>query len=142
MAWELGWHAIQKRISIPMRDCDGNLVGISGRAWPLHREPKYLHPKGFRRDLFLYGEHRIVKGKPAKLVEGQFDVENLVNFGYENVLGVLGSYVSKFHIKKLKEWFPSVAIIPDGDKAGRDGARVSAQMIEKRLPVTIFEVSG
>ena len=101
VAWELGWHEEKRRISIPIRDVDGNLVAVSGRAWPPQRKPKYLHTKGFRRDFYLYGEHKVVKGEPAILVEGQFDAVMLAQHGFVNVFAILGSYVSRFQVEKL-----------------------------------------
>lgn len=138
--WEIGWHEKKSRISIPIRDCEEKLVGISGRAWPKERKPKYLHSEGFHRDYYLFGEYRVQKGKPAILVEGQFDAIKLHQFGYMNVFALLGSYISPMHIEKLAQWCPSVRIVPDGDEAGRKGAEVSAKNIEKKLPVAIVQV--
>jgi hypothetical protein len=138
--WEIGWHDAQQRISIPMRDCEGSLVGISGRAWPPSRKPKYLHPTGFRRDLYLFGEHRLVKGFPAILVEGQFDVMKLDSFGFVNVFGLMGSYIAELHVQKLVRWCSNVVIVPDGDKAGRSGAEVSRSLLAKRIPTTVVNI--
>jgi hypothetical protein len=136
--WEILWHAEQRRIAIPIRDVEGNLVAISGRAWPPQRKPKYMHTKGYKRDFYLYGEHRLVPSKPAILVEGQFDVLNLAQFGYVNVFAILGSYISRFQVEKLKKWCPSARVLGDGDDAGRKGAESSAKMISLRVPaVTI-----
>lgn len=138
--WELLWHVYARRITLPIRDVDGNLVAISGRAWPPKRKPKYLHTKGFRRDFYLYGEHRLVKGLPAILVEGQFDAVLLSQYGFVNVFALLGSYISRFQIRKLIEWCPSVRILPDGDDAGRKGAKVTCDQLAKRVPTTVLDV--
>lgn len=132
--WEILWSEEQRRIAIPIRDVEGNLVAISGRAWPPNRKPKYLHTKGYKRDYYLYGEHRVVKGKPAILVEGQFDAVVLSQHGYVNVFAVLGSYVSAMQVEKLVQWCPSVRVLGDGDDAGRKGAQASADMISRRIP--------
>ena len=138
--WELLWSEDARRITIPIRDVDGNLIAISGRAWPPQRKPKYLHTKGFRRDYYLYGEHRLVKGKPAILVEGQFDAVLLSQYGFVNVFALLGSYISRFQIRKLTEWCPSIRILPDGDEAGRKGAKVSSDQLSSRVPTTVLNV--
>lgn len=138
--WELAWHADQRRISIPIRDVDGNLVAISGRAWPPSRKPKYLHTTGYKRDFYLYGEHRVVKGEPAILVEGQFDAVLLSQYGYKNVFAVLGSYVSQMQIEKLVKWCSSVRVLGDGDEAGRKGAEVSADRISRRIPAVVLDL--
>jgi len=140
VAWEILWDEQQGRIAIPVRDADGNLVAVSGRAWPPNRRPKYLHTKGYKRDFYLYGENKIVVGRPAILVEGQFDVVNLAQYGYVNVLAKLGSYVSRFQVEKLKKWCPSVRVLGDGDDAGRKGAESSVQAISPYIPAVAIDL--
>jgi hypothetical protein len=120
--WEILWHPRARRVSIPIRNLKGDLVGISGRAISSSQSPKYLHSKGFRRDLYLYGEHKAIPNKPCYLVEGNFDVSRLWSYGYKNSVAIFGSYLSKFQVMKIKELFTEVIIVPDGDKPGFEAA--------------------
>ncbi len=139
--WELRWHLGAQRVALPVRDSQGQLVGVSGRAWPPERKPKYLHGKGFARDACLYGEHLRQEGKPALLVEGQFDSIKLHQLGYANAFCVFGSYVSARQADQLASWCPSVRVIFDGDLGGEQGTALALRAIERRLPVTAIKLS-
>lgn len=140
-AWEIGFSG--SRISIPIRDCEQRLVGISGRLFEEDRKrkgPKYLHSRGFRRDFFLYGEHKIVPGGVGYVVEGFFDVIGLWQDGYMNAVGIFGSYPSEQQIEKMVKFFSSVVVLGDGDKAGREMAEKTYQALRPYLPVRIAEL--
>jgi hypothetical protein len=134
--FEYGFHPRNRRIVVPMRDCKGKLVNISGRTILRGVQPKWLHAKGFRRDLYLYGEDKIVKDYPVcYLVEGMFDVAGLWKHGYVNCLATLGAYISDFQVEKLVRWFDEVVIVRDGDDAGKQGVygseRTTAHGVKK-----------
>lgn len=131
--WELRWHRFQKRIAIPVRDRKGRLVGISGRAVGRDRIPKYLHSKGFRRDFYLFGEDKVESSGTGYLVEGQFDVIGLWQYGYRNVVAVLGSHLTKFQMEKIVQFFSEVVIVTDGDPPGREAAARFAGSLSSRL---------
>lgn len=131
--WELRWHRLQRRIAIPVRDRKGRLVGISGRAVGKDRIPKYLHSKGFRRDYYLFGEDKLEPSGQGYLVEGQFDVIGLWQYGYRNVVAVLGSHLTKFQAEKVVQFFKEVVIITDGDGPGREAAARFAGTLRSRL---------
>ena len=134
----LVWHPKAKRIGIPIRDCKGNLVGISGHKaeeFNTWRGPKYLHSNGFQRDLYLFGEHAVVKGHPGFLVEGFYDVIRMYCLGYRNVVACMGSYLSAIHVEKIVRWFPKLTIVPDGDEAGKEASRGFERAIAGRIPV-------
>lgn len=137
--WELGYHAGANRIAIPIRDCNKALVGISGRAFLEGQKPKYLHSSGFRGAFYLYGEDRARRGGRVVLVEGFFDVMILRQNGY-NAVAMQGVNVSPFQIQKLKEFFSSVAILLDGDKAGYEGRNKCMQLINPALPASIVDM--
>jgi Toprim domain-containing protein/DNA primase-like protein len=138
-SWELGWHAFMRRIAIPIRDCQGNLVGISGRAFDEDQQPKFLHSLGFRRDYYLYGENRIRRNQRGFLCEGFFDAIYLHQNGY-NTVAMLGSYLSKFQIEKLVTFFTDVMIVPDGDVPGKEAAIRAEQVLGVRIPTTVASV--
>lgn len=145
--WEIGWSG--RRISIPIRDHEKRLVGISGRRFDEEgrkkkegdkQPPKYLHSRGFKRDLFLYGEHMVVPGKIGYVVEGFFDVIGLWQSGYMNAVGIFGSSPSEQQIEKMVKFFSSVVVVGDGDKAGREMANKTYQALKARLPARVVEL--
>lgn len=131
--WELGWHPQARRISIPVRDVKGRLVCVSGRAMDPGVQPKFMHSKGFRRDFYLYGEHRCQTVGVGYLVEGFFDAIALWQKGYRNPLCFMGSSLSQFQAEKVTQLCSEVTIVPDGDEPGKEIATRVYQAIHKKV---------
>jgi DNA primase len=117
MEWELGYDSKTDRVTFPIRDYRGNLVGISGRSVS-DEEPKYYHFGHFERNKVLYGEYKACKMRGALIVvEGFFDVISLMMKGYRAV-GTLGT-PSDMQIEKIKMIADEQVIIWfDSDIAG------------------------
>jgi len=140
-AWELGWHEGSRRIVIPIRarKKDVPLVGLTGRSLDDDaRPPKYLHSKGFRTALHLYGEHKARTHMPVFLCEGFFDVMYLWQCGY-NAVAVFGSNLSKGQLELLLQLCPAnspptaaVSITTDGDGPGYEAAKRFELIIKTR----------
>lgn len=137
--WELGLFARGNRMAIPIRREDGKLVGISGRAMG-GQEPKYLHSKGFQRDLVLYGEHMVVPGKTGYLCEGFFQAIAITQVGIPNAVARMGTHLSKWQVEKIRRWFPKLVIVADGDEAGRKSAELIRASLGMSMPVEIVDV--
>lgn len=132
-AWELGWHAAEGRICIPIRDETGQLVSISGRKYGESGKAKYLHSP-FKRDRVLYGAHKLVPGRKGYLVEGFFQVMYPWRHGYRNFVARMGSHLSALQALKLVEWFDHLVVIPDGDVAGYSSAKLIVESLKGRIP--------
>lgn len=115
-------------------------ANCSGR-WPI----KYRHSRGFKRNLFLYGEHlrKVDIGSTAYVVEGNLDAPMLWQAGYRPVVATLGSNVVKKHattsvqIEKMVAWWDRVIVVADGDAAGRSMAEQIKRAAGHRIVVTI-----
>jgi len=147
--WELGWQPYRRRIVIPVRDWDGNLVAITGRCldvkdengkWVHEQEPKFLHGTGFKRDYFLFGEHLVQRGETGILVEGHFDAMYLRQMGYPNAVAVMGSHLSQVQTEKVLTMFSDVIIFPDGDEAGGHAAEKWEHALKGRTEVKVLDV--
>jgi hypothetical protein len=150
--WEIGWDDRSRRITIPIRDLDKQLVGVSRRLFGkprrrMHREsgksydePKYLHSKGFRRDFFLYGEHLIDENiRHAYVTESFFDVMYLDQLGYLNSLAIMGSYLSQLQKAKIEKFFDEISVVRHGDLAGAEMAAGISKMLSGSVQVNIFD---
>lgn len=142
--WKIGWHPGARRVSVPQYDRNHRLVNIGGRHVPTIIErltdpeyrswepPPWMHAKGFRKEMFLFGEDKFDLTEPHKtmfLVEGMFDVISLDMRGLPNVGAMCGSYLSPIQQQKIIKWFERLVIIPDGDVAGYDAAdRIRSMM--------------
>lgn len=83
-------------------------------------KPKYLYNKGFERLSTLVGE---VKNKnPVLIVEGIFDMLKAYQFGYHNVVAILGWKASKHHLEKLSNTDYKISAL-DNDRAGKEGTK-------------------
>jgi len=148
--WELGWQPHARRVVVPVRDMNGKLVGLSGRAldyfdkvaqeWIPEQLPKFMHGSGFKRDNFLFGEHLVQKGQLGYLVEGHFDAIYLRQAGYPNAVAVMGSHLSAIQADKIVELLSEVIIVPDGDTAGGEAAAKWEARLKGRLPVHVASV--
>jgi 5S rRNA maturation endonuclease (ribonuclease M5) len=149
--WKIGWHPEARRVSLPQYDRDGRLVNLSGRY--LKREydlagkgkpPKWMHSKGFNREMFLFGENLFELNEESLgtviLVEGGFDVVFLSQCGVKNVAGINGSHINKNQIDKILKWFNSVIILMDGDAAGIEASKRIEQSLAKRVHVVVYHI--
>lgn len=136
--WGFRWHPDSRRIAIPIRDCRGRLVGISGRTIGSESKRKFLHSTGYSRDRYLFGEHRLTEGGHGKgiVVEGFFDAIYLWQQGYSAV-ALLGTYPSRMQVEKLLRFYGELIVLPDGDDPGYAAAERIKDAIDKRMPVRI-----
>lgn len=139
-SWGLGWQPKSKRIAIPVRDLKGRLVGITSRAFFDWQKPRFLHSKGFQRDLYLFGEHKIESGQPGYLVEGHFDAIYLCQQGYRNAVAVMGTSLSPYQVEKLVSNFSQITIVPDGDKAGDEASESWRKILSPRIHTTLCKM--
>ncbi|MBW2168499.1 MAG: toprim domain-containing protein, partial [Deltaproteobacteria bacterium] len=174
LEWELGVDTRMRRILFPMRDHHGRLIAISGRSYQEEKcwcggeiitlapkppakkgkkicgscgkrpSPKYLHSSGFKRNVFLYGEHMLPDdgGKKLYIVEGHMDALALWQAGYRPVFATLGTNVGESQIERMIH-FASIAnrpvriilVVHDGDDAGRSMGVMMKTMIAGRVPM-------
>lgn len=90
--------------------------------------PKYLHSKGFTRNLYLFGEHLVDRSfRKGVIVEGNLDPVRLDQFGVRNAVATLGTNVgTKWPSPKspgeqlyhMTQMFDEIIVMADGDEAG------------------------
>lgn len=131
--WGVGYDYDSRRITIPVCDADGNLVGFKGRAWEPDVRPKYLvlGDKGKRRARYgfpTYDKSRVVFGldrwaasetQTLVLCEGEIDVMSLDAMGIAAVC-VGGSSLSEAQARLLRQYCDEIVMFFDDDKAGRN----------------------
>lgn len=125
-------------IAFPIRDEDGDLVAYAGRrlkSADIRENGKYRFPKNFRKELVLYNLDRVkaIAGKEGLvLLEGFFSVLALSERGIGNAVASMGCTLSEAQADLLAEHAPHVAILYDGDDAGRGGSLQAQELLEKR----------
>jgi len=113
------------RLIFPIADQAGQIIAFGGRILG-EGEPKYLNsPESalFSKGKNLYGLSRtkedIRTSGYAILVEGYFDLISLWNAGVKNVVATLGTALTRDHVDLLRRYTKDVAVVFDGDEAGK-----------------------
>ena len=126
------------RITFPIRDTRGRIIGFGGRTLRADDGPKYLNSPEtdvFHKGNELYGlyEARQALRQIDRLivVEGYMDVVALAQFGVANCVATLGTATGTAHFNKLYRYTEEVVCCFDGDNAGRQAAW---KALENALP--------
>jgi DNA primase len=123
------------RITFPVKDRSGRIVGFAGRLVPSSRSngPKYLNTQEtqwFHKSELLYGANEATSGIArsgyAAVVEGYMDVIGLHQAGADNAVAVMGASANEATFKNLWSMTRRVVFCLDGDAAGDAGALRSA----------------
>jgi DNA primase len=125
----------RSRITFPIRDQRGRVLGFGARALSADSKPKYLNsPEGelYRKSHTLYGIDRargpIAKARRAIVVEGYTDVLALHQAGIEEAVAIMGTAITPEQITMLAGLTESVVLALDADRAGAD-AMIRAQKV-------------
>ena len=125
----------RSRITFPIRDQRGRVLGFGARAMSADSKPKYLNsPEGelYRKSHTLYGIDRargpIAKARRAIVVEGYTDVLALHQAGVEEAVAIMGTAITPEQVSMLAGLTDSVILALDADRAGAD-AMIRAQKV-------------
>ncbi len=123
------------RITFPVKDHRGRVVGFGARGMGPDAKPKYLNsPEGeiYTKSRTLYGIDRargpIARGGRAVVVEGYTDVIALHQAGIEETVAVMGTAITPDQLKLLGGYAEEVVLALDADRAGRE-AMLRAQRV-------------
>jgi DNA primase len=129
---------LRGRLTFPIRDARGRIIGFGGRALSEGQEPKYLNtpesPIFHKREAF-YGLSgalaAIRRADRAVVVEGYFDRIALARAGVDEALATCGTALSEGHARNLRRRTRNVVLLFDGDEAGQ---RAMERSLEVLLP--------
>ncbi|MAE94343.1 MAG: DNA primase [Deltaproteobacteria bacterium] len=129
---------LRGRITFPIQDVRGRVVGFGGRAIGAEQEPKYLNsPESpvFRKRQAFYGFphslEAIRKQDRAVVVEGYFDWIALARAGVLEAVATCGTALTEEHARNLRRRTRNVVLLFDGDDAGQ---RAMLRGLEVLLP--------
>lgn len=119
----------RNRLIFPICDELGNPVAFGARKIDPEDEPKYLNSAEsavFIKSRTLYGLHlakrAIIDSKQAIITEGYTDVIACHQAGLCNVVGTLGTALTREHARILSRLCDTVILLFDGDEAGMRAA--------------------
>jgi DNA primase len=143
---ELGWDDFGRRITFPIRDPFGRLLGFTGRAIDSWAKAKYRllgdgpgwqtygFPMHDKRRAFYLAE--CLPQKQLIVVEGELNAAALRQMGYQAV-ALCGSSPSKSHALTLRQLSDRVVLLFDTDEAGLSATREFNAMLEPFMDVLI-----
>lgn len=119
----------RNRITFPIHDRQGRIIGFGGRVLDAQQKPKYLNSPEttiFQKSKELYGLHQILSHQKNSetiiVVEGYLDVIALAQYGITNAVATLGTATSTYHIQLLAKHAKQLIFCFDGDSAGKQAA--------------------
>jgi len=130
-ARETGGHydAFRNRVMFPIFDRAGNPIAFGARKIDEADEPKYINSNDmrlFNKSRTLYGlshaSRDIQRAGVAVVCEGYMDVIACHRAGVANVVGVLGTALTREHAQVLRQVCHTVVLLFDGDEAGQRAA--------------------
>ncbi|MCH9690253.1 MAG: DNA primase [Gammaproteobacteria bacterium] len=127
------------RITFPIHDRHGRLIGFGGRAIDADQKPKYLNSPEtviFQKNRELYGLYQVLETytknpESVLIVEGYMDVVALAEHGILNAVATLGTATSTYHVQLLSKHTKTLVFCFDGDAAGKKAA---LRALENTLP--------
>ncbi len=121
------------RLMFPIRDVQDRVVAFGGRLLPnttLKSPAKYVNSPEtpiFTKSKMLYGldraRHAITKSRLVLVTEGYTDCIVTAQFGFENVVAVLGTALGSEHVRILKRFADKMILLLDGDGPGQKRAK-------------------
>ena len=125
----------RRRITFPIRDQRGRVLGFGARAMGADQKPKYLNsPEGeiYKKSETLYGidlaRSPIARARRVIVVEGYTDVIALHQAGIEEAVAIMGTAITPEQLSMLAGLTDSVVLALDADRAGAD-AMIRAQRV-------------
>jgi DNA primase len=139
---------MRHRITFPIMDGEGRLVGFGGRAVG-PAEPKYLNSP----DTPVYQKGRILyradlsreawRRRPPIVVEGYFDVIACHQAGLTEAVASLGTALTADHVRTLQRYTDRVVLGYDNDRAGDEAAeRAFLLLAQQGMAVTRMVLAG
>ena len=120
-----GGERFSGRITFPISDRRGRIVGFGARALREDQQPKYLNSPEtqlFSKRELLYGFPQVAEAirreRAVLIVEGYTDVLMLYQSGIKNVVATLGTATTPSHLRTLSGYADTIYMLFDPDAAG------------------------
>ena len=145
--FEIGIDPQSQRITIPIRDEIGTLVGVKGRSvTKCSDEEKYLYLERCAKTKILFGLHKtmpyIKESGEIIIVESEKSVMALWSHGIKNAVAIGGHKLSKVQVEKITRLGVSnVVICYDSDVARLDSGKVDKNEYLKEANKFIKSIS-
>lgn len=148
--FQIGFDEKTNRITIPIRNTDGKLVGIKGRATLQNQTPKYKSIGDKEDSSPFYGFFTTninnytfgldsVDTDNIILCEGEFDAISLRQKGFGGAVSIGTCSIRDKQVRDIRKKAKSVVILLDNDEAGRRGSEEIFSLLDRHLSAKIAE---
>lgn len=148
---EKGFYAsFINRITFPIYDLKGLLVGFGGRSLDKDNPAKYVNSPAsylFDKSRLFYGfnlaKEAALKNQSLIICEGYMDTIAFHKMGFKNTVAVLGTALTPNHLPLLKRLDLRANLCFDSDEAGVNAAFKSAKLLsENSLEGSVITLKG
>ncbi len=137
------------RVMFPISDIQGRILGFGGRVLG-DGEPKYLNTREspvFSKGRIIYGlcqaRAAISSSRRAILVEGYTDVIMCHQFGIGNAVAIMGTALTRDHVRMLCRYADELVLLTDSDEAGRKASlRSLPVLLAEDVPARVARLPG
>lgn len=140
-----------RRITFPLWDKDGNIVGFSARIYRNEKDvSKYMNSresKLFKKGETLYNYHKAKdiakREKKIIVVEGFMDAIRISSIGIKNVVALQGTAMTTEQVQLLKKLRVKVILCLDNDNAGLIATINNGdELIKNEIETEVIRLSG
>ena len=147
--FEIGYDEFTNRITIPIRDDLGNLVGVKARYF--HRqvpedEQKFMYIEKCARSQILYGLYKTInfikKAQRVFVTEAEKGVQQLYDKWYFEAVATGGSKISKLQVDKLTRLCVPIILVFDKDIAKEELDDIASRFIDGTEVYALIDTIG
>lgn len=147
--FEIGYDEFTNRITIPIRDDLGNLVGVKARYFYRQvpeDEQKFMYIEKCARSQILYGLYKTInfikKAQRVFVVEAEKGVQQLYDKGYFESVATGGSKISKNQIDKLTRLCVPIIFVFDNDITKEELDDIASRFIDGTEVYALIDTIG
>lgn len=136
------------RIMIPILDQYGKAIGFGGRIIDNSSKAKYINTMNtelFNKSNLLFNYHKAksyARNDELIIVEGYMDVISAKQMKIDNVVGTMGTALTKEHIDLIKKLKCEITLCLDNDGPGKDAMiRIIPELLKENLKVSVLDIS-
>ena len=147
--FEIGYDEFTNRITIPIRDDLGNLVGAKARYFYRQvpeDEQKFMYIEKCARSQILYGLYKTInfikRAQRVFVTEAEKGVQQLYDKGYFEAVATGGSKISKSQIDKLTRLCVPIIFVFDKDITKEELDNIASRFIDGTEVYALIDTIG
>ena len=147
--FEIGYDEFTNRITIPIRDDLGNLVGVKARYFYRQvpeDEQKFMYIEKCARSQILYGLYKTInfikRAQRVFVTEAEKGVQQLYDKGYFEAVATGGSKISKSQIDKLTRLCVPIIFVFDKDITKEELDNIASRFIDGTEVYALIDTIG